>query len=137
MKPAETTQFSARLDADLVARLKAWSARDGVSASQLAERYIDEGLRSEEFPGIVFRSGPAGRRAGLTGGPDVWEIIRDVRAAREAGIADPVVTVVSASELAEAQVRLAGAYYTAYPEEVDARIAADQDLAEKLLAGGR
>lgn len=136
MKPTETTQFSARLDADLVARLKASSARDGVSASQLAERYIDEGLRSEEFPGIVFRSGPVGRRAGLTGGPDVWEIIRDVRAAREAAIADPVSTVAAASELTAAQVRLAGAYYTAYPDEVDARIAADQELAEKLLASG-
>lgn len=26
----------------------------------------------DEHPGIVFRSGPAGRRAGLAGGPDIW-----------------------------------------------------------------
>lgn len=29
----------------------------------------------DEHPGIVFRSGPAGRRPGLVAGPDVWEVI--------------------------------------------------------------
>jgi hypothetical protein len=29
----------------------------------------------DEHPGIVFRSGPAGRRPGLSGGPDVWEVV--------------------------------------------------------------
>ncbi|HEU0247808.1 MAG TPA: hypothetical protein VFR38_12050, partial [Gaiellaceae bacterium] len=111
------------------------SARDGVSASQLAERYIDEGLRSEELPGIEFRPGPTGRRAALMDGPDIWEIVRDVRAAREAGAADPQATVAAASELTDAQVRLAAAYYTAYPDEIDARIAADEELIERLLAG--
>jgi len=131
----QTTPFSARLDARLVERLKARSVREGVSASQLAERYVDEGLRSEEFPGIVFRPGPAGRRAGLTGGPDVWEIVRDVRGAREAGVADAHAAVTAASELTDVQVRLATAYYTAYPDEIDARISAEEELAEKLLAG--
>jgi hypothetical protein len=135
MRQNESTSFSARLDARLVARLKTRSARDGMSASQLAERYIDEGLRSEEFPGIEFRPGPAGRRAALTGGPDVWEVVRDVRAAREASAADPLAIVAAASELTEAQVRLAAAYYTEYPEEIDARIAAEEELTERLLAG--
>ena len=30
----------------------------------------------EHHPGVVFRSGPAGRRPGLAGGPDVWEVVR-------------------------------------------------------------
>lgn len=29
----------------------------------------------ENFPAIEFRDGPAGRRAALRGGPEVWEII--------------------------------------------------------------
>jgi hypothetical protein len=33
---------------------------------------------------IVFRTGPTGRRAGLVDGPDVWEIVRAVRCARDA-----------------------------------------------------
>lgn len=135
MKPASTVQFSARLDADIVARLKTQSAREGLSASQLAERYIDEGLRAEEFPGIEFRPGPTGRRAALMDGPDIWEIVRDVRAAREAGAAEPHALVAAASDLTDAQVRLAAAYYTVYPDEIDARIAADEELVERLLAG--
>lgn len=135
MPSEHTTPFSARLDARLVERLKARSARDGVSASQLAEQFIDEGLRSEEFPGVVFRPGPTGRRAGLLGGPDVWEIVRDIRAAREARGEDAVAVVAAASDLTDAQIRLAAAYYTAYPDEIDARIAADEALVARLLSG--
>jgi hypothetical protein len=65
----------------------------------------------------------------------VWEVVRDLRAAREAGITDEVAAVTTASELAEAQVRLAAAYHGAYPEEIDARIADEEDLIAKLLAG--
>lgn len=134
MSASESTPFSARLDARLVARLKTWSARERVSASQLAERYIEEGLRAEEFPGIEFRNGPAGRRASLNGGPDIWEVVRDVEAAREAGVADPLATVGAASDLTEGQVRLAAAYYAEYPEEIDLRIAAERELTDRLLA---
>jgi hypothetical protein len=132
---AERTPFSARLDAGLVERLKAAGAREGISASQVAERFIDEGLRSEEFPGITFRPGPTGRRAGIMGGPDVWEIVRDLRRAGEAEAADPVAVVASASDLAEAQVRLAAAYHAAYPREIDERIADEDALVDRLLAG--
>ena len=138
MASSRTAAFSARLDASLVERLKALSAREGVSASQLAERYIQEGVHSEEFPGVVFRSGPAGRRAGLVGGPDVWEIVRDLRASREVSAnADPILVVAEASDLSEGQVRLAAAYHATYPDEIDARIAAEEELVTRLLAGAR
>ena len=29
----------------------------------------------DEYSRIDFRSGPAGRRPGLVGGPDVWEVV--------------------------------------------------------------
>ena len=45
------------------------------SISSIGERQIDEGLRMEAHPGIVFRNGPSGRRAGLAAGPDVWEVV--------------------------------------------------------------
>ena len=134
MASERTTSFSARLDRRLVERLKLLGARNGLSASQLAERFIDEGLRSEEFPGLVFRPGPAGRRAGLVGGPDVWEIVRDLHGARDWGVADPAATVAAASELSDAQVRLAAAYYAAYPDEIDARLADETELTARLVA---
>src|SRR5438270_11038976 len=72
-------QFSARLDAAVVDRLERRGAQSGLNKSRLAERYIDEGMRMEDHPGIVFRNGPSGRRAGLAAGPDVWEVIGALR----------------------------------------------------------
>lgn len=131
-----TSPFSARLDAGLVSRLKRLSVREGLTASQLAERFIEEGVRSAELPGIVFRPGPTGRRAGLHGGPDVWEIVRDVQRAREARRRDAVGVVVRATDVTEQQVRLALAYHARYPDDVDERIAAAEELERALVTGG-
>lgn len=133
MRPMATSPFSARLDAELIPRLKRLSVREGVTVSQLAERFIEEGVRAAELPGIVFRPGPTGRRAGLHGGPDVWEIVRDVLHARAGRARDPVAVVVRSTNLSEAQVRLALAYYARYPDDVDARVATAEEL-EQLLA---
>jgi len=103
--------------------------------STLAALMIDEGLRMEEHPGIVFRSGPTGRRAVIIGAADVWEVIRAVRSARES---EPELTeqeviemVSSNSGLDQTHVRTAIEYWGSYPQEVDERIAqtaaAEQD----------
>ena len=128
-----STPFSARLDSSLLARLKRLSGRERIPVSQLVERYLEEAVRVEELPGIVFRSGPAGRRAGVVGGPDVWEIVRDVQAAKETGGKDPVGHVLETTDLGEEQVRLALAYHVAFPDEVDSRIAEEADLTARLV----
>ncbi len=46
---------------------------------------MDEGLRMDEPPGIVFRDGPPGRRAALAAGPDVWEVMTMVANTRNRG----------------------------------------------------
>ena len=114
-------QFSARLDARVVDRLERRGARVGVNRSRLAERYIDEGMRMEDHPGVVFRDGPAGRRAGLAGGPDVWEVIAAVR---ESGLQGDAALWAAGEwgRLTAAQVRSAVAYYAEYREEIDAWI---------------
>jgi hypothetical protein len=127
-----TRSFSARFSAEVVDRLDAHSARVGQSKARVAERLIEEGLRTEEFPGIIFRSGPAGRRAGIAGGPDVWEIVRDLKAAAHEGALDPIEAVSRASGLDRAKVQLAAAYYAAYPGEVDERIRIDEEAAAQL-----
>ncbi len=128
-----STPFSARLDSTLLTRLKRLSGREHIPVSQLVERFLEEAVRAEELPGIVFRPGPAGRRAGVVGGPDVWEIVRDVQAAKEAGEPDPVNHVLATTDLGEEQVRLALAYHAAFPDEVDARIVEDAELAARLV----
>lgn len=112
--------------------LDARGERLGQSRARIAERLIEEGLRAEEFPGIVFRSGPTGRRAGIAGGPDVWEIARDLKAASAAGAHDPIETVSSASAMDRTAVALAASYYAAHPDEIDERIRMNEAAAERL-----
>lgn len=96
----------------------------------------------DDFPGVVFRDGPAGRRAGLAGGPDVWEIVRAVRSARAAEPTlkegDLVDLVAANAGLSTRQVRLAVGYWAAYPDEVDALLAhAEAAEAEHVAAWER
>lgn len=127
-----TKTFSARFSAEVVDKLFAHSDRTGQSKARVAERLIDEGLQIEEFPGISFRAGPTGRRAGIAGGPDVWEIVRDLKEAAREGAQDPIEAVSSVTGLDRSKVDLAASYYASYPEEVDERIRMNEEAAERL-----
>lgn len=116
-----TQTFSARWDADVVERLARRSELGGTSKSRLAERYVDEGTRMDEHPGVVFRGGPTGRRAALAGGADVWEVIATLKGGKERG-EKAVVATAQLLNLTDSQVRVAVRYYGAYPEEIDERI---------------
>lgn len=125
------------------------AANPGMSLSSAANLLVDEALRMTEHPGVIFRSGPTGRRAALAGGPDMWEVIRAVKSAHaaEPGLdsVDLVALVSENSGLAARLVNTAIRYWAAYPTEVDAEIAAAdaaEDAAEQawlrerqLLAG--
>ena len=129
-------QLNARMEERVLARLSRRSRELGEPKSRVAERLIDEGLRMEEFAGIVFRNGPSGRRASLLDGPDVWEVVADLQRATKRS-KDPVRAVRRGSGLSEDQVRLAAAYYVRYPDEIDARIERNDELhraAEQALA---
>src|SRR5262249_15250733 len=103
-------QLNARMGKTVLSRLERRRRGMGEPKSRVAERLIDEGLRMEEFPGLVFRDGPSGRRAALVDGPDVWEVIADLQRAKRRKTTDPVKAVVRGSGLVEQQVRLAAAY---------------------------
>ena len=122
---------SFRFSAELLGRLDAEAAAAGVSVSALVTGLLEEGLKVRRFPGVVFRDGPTGRRAGLMGGPDVWEVIRDVRRAPGRGEAR-IRRVATESGLTESQVRLAVDFYSSFPDEIDARLAADERAAAQL-----
>jgi hypothetical protein len=65
------------------------AANPGMSLSSAANRLVDEAMRMAEHPGVIFRTGPTGRRAALAGGPDVWEVIRAVKSAHAAEPGEP------------------------------------------------
>jgi hypothetical protein len=131
--PRGTETFSARWDAGVVSRLKRRSELAGTNKSRLAERYVDEGTRMDEHPGVIFRGGPTGRRAALAGGPDVWEVIATLKSGEARG-EEAIAATADLLDLTESQVRTAVRYYGAFPEEVDERIARnaqDADEAEE------
>ena len=121
-----------RFDERVGERLAAFvAAHPGASLSSAANRLVDEGLRMSEHPGVVFRDGPTGRRAGLVGGADVWEIVRAVKSARtsEPALSDDEVVdlVASNTGLPMRLIRTAVRYWACYPDEVEAEIdAADR-----------
>ena len=128
--------FSARIAADVAERLESRGARTGLNKSRLAERYIDEGMRMDDHPGITFRDGPAGRRAGLVAGPDLWEVVGAVRSSGLKGDAG----VRSAAEwaaLTAEQVRTALRYYGDYPDEINEWIRRNTEEADAAEAAWR
>ena len=123
---------SLRLPDEVRTRLDDESRRIASAPSSLAVILIDEGLKMRRFPGIVFRDGPTGRRAGLARGPDVWEIVRDLK--RHSVEDDPVRLVSEETGLAPELIGLAADYYALFPDEIDDRIEADAKAAEELRA---
>ncbi len=139
-----------RFDPAVADRLSSFAAANpGMSLSSAANRLVDEALRMGEHPGIVFRRGPTGRRAGLIGGPDVWEAVRAVKSARAAEpglLEDELLNLIAENTgLPARSLRVAIRYWASYPDEIDAEItaaaAADEAAEEawrrerRLLAG--
>ena len=87
-----------------------------------------------EHPGIVFRPGPTGRRAGLAGGPDVWEVVRAVKSARASEPHlpenDVLVLVSDNTGVPVRLIRIAVRYWASYPSEIDAEISAAEAAEE-------
>ena len=115
-----SVNVSVRLDDELAERLRLRARAAGETLSDRLRRYAEEGTRHEEHPLIAFRDGPTGRRAGLLGGPDVWEVA--MWAEDLAAEADPVAALVEDSILTRSQVDAALRYRAAYPDEIAARI---------------
>jgi hypothetical protein len=125
-----TASTSYRLSDDLKRRLAARAAEEGITETALVTRIIDEALRTASFPGIVFRDGPSGRRAGLAAGPDVAEVIVGVRYAVGRGEAK-IRDAAEQMDLPERLVRLAVDYASVYTEEIEERIARQEAAAEE------
>jgi hypothetical protein len=124
---------SVRLSKSTVDRLRAHAAETSEPVSRLAQRLIDEGLRMAAHPGVVFRNGPAGRRAALLRGPDVWEVIgllRSLEARGEAAVEEAAAWLGTPV----AAIRQALAYYGAFPDEIAAEIAANEQAADVAQA---
>ena len=119
--------FSMRLSrvTDELVTLEAKRTRRSKGA--VVESLAEEALRTRRFPGIAFRGTDWNRRPWVLGTAlDIWEIVAATR-----GYDSPQAAA-DATELAEAHVRLARAYYEAFPQEIDDAIADNSRALERL-----
>lgn len=126
--------LSVRVGEDLFEQLEAQSRRSGQSRSAVAKQLLEEGLRMEQHPGIVFRSGPGGRRAGLIGGPDVWEVVGALRCA-DGG--DSLERLGERTGLTADQIETVLRYYADFTDEVSNWIRRVEEESERAEAGWR
>jgi hypothetical protein len=86
----------------------------------------------DEHPGILFRAGPAGRRPGLIGGPDIWEVVAVFRSF------DDIQRTADWLEQPVSAVETALRYYDAHQTDVDDWIRRNEeaaDAAERIARG--
>lgn len=87
----------------------------------------------DAHPGIVFRPGPAGRRPALSGGPDVWEVARVIRAQPDSEAGLEQAATLTGQPLH--RIRIAARYYGEFTAEVDAWLAQVDRMADELSPG--
>src|SRR5213595_1684230 len=114
--------LSVRLSDRIAGKIRSMAALEHRSLAEMLRLLAEEALTLREFPDLTFTDGPTGRRATFIQGPDVWEVLepyvlagRDWQALRK-----------SYPELDESLLRTAIRYYEAFPEEIEARIALNQ-----------
>jgi hypothetical protein len=135
--PAVTARYavtvkplSIRFSDEVYERLRRYADRSAEPLSTIAQQAVSEWLSMAEHPGVVFRDGPTGRRAALRAGPDIWEVAAVL--AQQAGSPDN--RLAAAGEhlgLPVRQVEVAAAYWAAHRAEIDRRIAANLDAADR------
>ena len=129
---------SYRLGRDLKDRLAHRAAAEGITETALVVRLLEQGLTAIEHPGIMYRPGPSGWRAGVAGGPDVDEVVRAVRSSGAAG--NQAVSVAAGSLGVDVRVvRIAIDYAAEYLEEVERRLRKNEAAVERVrrLAAAR
>lgn len=126
---ARPTSF--RLPEALLDRLDDEASATGSTLTGLVAELLEEGLAVRRHPGLVFRGGASGRRAAIAGGPDVWEVIRDLQHLE--GTQDVRLRALQeATGVEPRQAQVAVDYYLDHADEVDARIVADEAAAARV-----
>ncbi len=124
---------SFRFDPGTLTRLDQRARDLDCTATALVGRYVEEGLRYDQHPRVVFKDGPAGRRPSMVGsGLDVWEIVATVQ--DNHGSSSDTAEYL---DVMESLVLDALRYYADYQEEIDAWIAENDRYYEEELVRQR
>jgi uncharacterized protein (DUF433 family) len=110
--------------------VRSLAAQQGVKVSSLVGQLVEEGLAMRRFPGLIFRDGPTGRRAAIAGSLDVWEIIAILQEYEE----DEEAVLTAYPSLTPVALKTARAYTTAYPQEIETRVARSRESEDEARA---
>lgn len=107
--------------------LTALSRRRNIEESELARTLLDEALRREKHPGIVFRATAVGREAAIEGRRlYVWQVMQTVWSS--GGDVDQAAQFLG---LRSDQVRAAIGYCAEYRDEIEALVTLNQEESER------
>lgn len=122
-----TVQKSIRIHEKTLKEIEQIARDTGKEFSVVANELLDEAVKMQRCPGIVFTEGTTGRRARISGtGIEVWEVIATYK-----GVDEDVNRLKKAYHwLSELQLRSAIVYYKTYPEEIDLLIKQNEGLTE-------
>ena len=122
-----TIQKSLRLPEETVKEVESLASSSGKDFSGLARDLLSEAVKLRRCPGIAFADGPTGRRARIAGtGIEVWELIATFK-----GLGEDYEKLKKAYHwLNEQQIRAALSYYALYTQEIEERVAANEEMDE-------
>ena len=130
---ARDKHFTMRMAASVYERLQQRADEGRESKASLAERYIDEGLRQDSHPEIVFHPGPLGRRAMLAGTRlEVRHVIETLRNSDNS-----LEETARYLALPVGKVQACLSYYAAYQDEVDGQAQRVREANERAEAAWR
>lgn len=125
-----TIQKSIRIQERTLKEIEQIARDAGKEFSVVANELLDEAVRMQRCPGIIFTEGTTGRRARIAGtGIEVWEIIATYK-----GVDEDFNRLQKAYHwLTGQQLRSAIDYYKTYPEAIDLLIKQNEGLTEEHI----
>lgn len=120
-----TVQKSIRIQEKTLKEVELIARETGKEFSTVANELLEEAVRMQRCPGIVFTEGTTGRRARIAGaGMEVWEVIATYKSVNK-----DFKRLCSAYHwLTELQLKAALGYYSLYSEEIDNLIKQNEEL---------
>jgi len=124
-----SSTVATRLPETLLREIARYAKRRRMGPSQALRAIVDEWATTAKYGAIEFRDGPVGRRPGIRGGPDVWEL---VMVARDVGSGAEALREYFGQHLSPGAIEQALAYAAEHRDDVDAWVDENDRLGEEL-----
>lgn len=120
-----TVQRSIRIQEKTYKEIEQIVRESGKEFSAVTNKLLEEAVRMQRCPGIIFSEGTVGRRARIAGtGIEVWEVIGTYKSVGK----DFNRLQKTYHWLTEQQIRSALGYYKAYSQEIDRLLKQNEEL---------